>query len=418
MAITATRARGRELRAAHQAPRRRGTSTLPVLPFGFPYQHWWTLRLTTVSRDLYFSLSSSSSSSTLEQAYDIANLSYVELPEHYQVSNAHAASSACGEVVYALAAGRQLDAAFIEDASCEQHKVWIADNSTWAAAEQLVAYEQVRRFFRFGGVLYGVFAVQRLCSSLSSCPTLTRHAPSSPLPARAQLSEPEKQKDRDIIVVAIASYDQSAASTPAGIAGIASSADEIKQTATELGKSGKMQRRRHSAAGPGIRSPPSGARGGRVRHSLSHTSSASTPAERAQAQAVTLWTNAVSAALHAIANAVSVAVTVVVFLVVLVSVSHPRTPSLSCTHSHALPPPPPLPPSPSLPPSRAVALGLRLPIGGALKGAPPPSRTHAAHDGFSDEGGSSRGSEKQRIERPLAHPEQSLHGDCAPHRGG
>ena len=41
------------------------------------------------------------------------------------MSNAHAASSACGEVVKALAKGRRLDAAFVEDASCEQHKVWI-----------------------------------------------------------------------------------------------------------------------------------------------------------------------------------------------------------------------------------------------------------------------------------------------------
>ena len=132
-------------------------------------------------------------------------------------------------------------------------------------------------------------------------PTRTRTSP----PLRAQLSEPEKQKDRDIIVVAIASYDQSAASTPAGIAGIASSADEIKLTATELGKKSKMRGRRLSAPSGGIRlnSP----RVGKVRHSLSHASSVSTPAERAQAQAATLWSNAVSAALHAIVNAVSLA---------------------------------------------------------------------------------------------------------------
>ena len=78
-------------------------------------------------------------------AYDIANLSFVELPEHYQVSNAHAASSACGEVVKAIAKLIPLNDFFIEIASCEQHKVWIADNSAWAAAEQLVTYEQVRR---------------------------------------------------------------------------------------------------------------------------------------------------------------------------------------------------------------------------------------------------------------------------------
>ena len=137
---------------------------------------------------------------------------------------------------------------------------------------------------------------------------------SLPLLPHHQLSEPEKQKDRDIIVVAIDSYDKTAANTPAGIAGIADSASEIAEltgSSKSMSPLAAMKEARKEARkrvvstplSPRSRKPSSFAE---VRHSLPQRKmKRGSVASRAQASAQALWSNAVVASLNAISNAVS-----------------------------------------------------------------------------------------------------------------
>jgi hypothetical protein len=75
--------------------------------------------------------------------YDIANLTYAELPEHFKKSNQESAQCACNEVMNAVAAGRSLDAVFVEDASVVQHVNWMRVNGEWADPGLMVDYGEL-----------------------------------------------------------------------------------------------------------------------------------------------------------------------------------------------------------------------------------------------------------------------------------
>ena len=75
--------------------------------------------------------------------YDIANLTYAELPPHFKKSNQESAQCACNEVMNAVAAGRSLDAVFVEDASVVQHVNWMRVNGEWGDPDLMVDYEDL-----------------------------------------------------------------------------------------------------------------------------------------------------------------------------------------------------------------------------------------------------------------------------------
>ena len=94
--------------------------------------------------------------------YDIANLEYHELPEKFQTSNLMSARDACEAVMEAVQDNRILDYQFLEEASDEQHQQWMRENASWAPPDLMVPY--------------------------------------------LDLTEEEKQKDRDIVLEAVRLY--------------------------------------------------------------------------------------------------------------------------------------------------------------------------------------------------------------------
>ena len=76
--------------------------------------------------------------------YDIANLSFSELPEALQASNMSAAGAACTSVERALVKGMDLRSSeCIEWASRRQHENWIEENEAWADDALLVDYSEL-----------------------------------------------------------------------------------------------------------------------------------------------------------------------------------------------------------------------------------------------------------------------------------
>ncbi len=67
---------------------------------------------------------------------DIANTSFIELPEDWQGENRVAAGVAMNEVFSATESGRVLDDTFIEEASSTIHDKWLERNGEWAPEEQ------------------------------------------------------------------------------------------------------------------------------------------------------------------------------------------------------------------------------------------------------------------------------------------
>ena len=71
---------------------------------------------------------------------DIANTSYEDLPSDWQAENKASASVAITEVEAAIRDGRELDDAFIEEASSTLHDKWLERNGSWAPPEQNKPY--------------------------------------------------------------------------------------------------------------------------------------------------------------------------------------------------------------------------------------------------------------------------------------
>src|SRR3989344_724582 len=96
---------------------------------------------------------------------DIANSDYGELPEEWQAENKASAEAAISEIMTAVESGIPLDDNFIESASAAQHVTWLERNSSWVPEEHKLPYDQ--------------------------------------------LSEAEKQKDRDVVATAVAVFQAS-----------------------------------------------------------------------------------------------------------------------------------------------------------------------------------------------------------------
>ena len=75
--------------------------------------------------------------------YDIANLAFEDLPEHYQFENMQAATVACSDIFEQVINGGQFDEEFIHSASVSQHEAWIDRNAAWAPASQLVPFDEL-----------------------------------------------------------------------------------------------------------------------------------------------------------------------------------------------------------------------------------------------------------------------------------
>lgn len=101
--------------------------------------------------------------------YDIANLSFLELPIEFQRSNYDSAKCVCGSLGEAITRGSLLGDAFVEWASDELHEDWMVHNRSWADPSQMVTY--------------------------------------------AELSEDEKEKDRVIVRAAVKIYNANMAVT-------------------------------------------------------------------------------------------------------------------------------------------------------------------------------------------------------------
>ena len=102
--------------------------------------------------------------------YDIANLTFLELPKELQRSNFESAKNVCDSLDAAIRRGCELDGAFVEWASDELHENWIVHNKSWADESQLVPY--------------------------------------------IELSDEEKEKDRVIVLAALAVYEKNMAVQP------------------------------------------------------------------------------------------------------------------------------------------------------------------------------------------------------------
>jgi hypothetical protein len=102
--------------------------------------------------------------------YDIANLTFLELPKELQRSNFESAKNVCDSLDVAIRRGCELDEAFVEWASDELHENWIEHNKSWADESQLVAY--------------------------------------------IELSDEEKEKDRVIVLAALDVYEKNMAVQP------------------------------------------------------------------------------------------------------------------------------------------------------------------------------------------------------------
>ena len=97
---------------------------------------------------------------------DIANTPYQELPSEWQADNKASAEVATDAVLVAATNGRALDETFIEEVSATVHEKWLERNAKFATEEQKKPY--------------------------------------------AELSEEEKQKDREFVLGAIALYKERA----------------------------------------------------------------------------------------------------------------------------------------------------------------------------------------------------------------
>lgn len=98
---------------------------------------------------------------------DIANTSYEDLPSDWQAESKASAEVAVHEVEKAVDLGEKLGENFIERASNKVHEAWLERNGAWAPPEQKLPY--------------------------------------------AQLSEPEKEKDREYVRLAIKYWQEGVA---------------------------------------------------------------------------------------------------------------------------------------------------------------------------------------------------------------
>lgn len=96
---------------------------------------------------------------------DIASTVYEDLPADWQAENLAGAESAVRTLMAADMLGRNLDEAFVEEASAIQHDDWLERNGSWAPPEQAVPYAELSeadkakdRFF----VLETIKAFERL----------------------------------------------------------------------------------------------------------------------------------------------------------------------------------------------------------------------------------------------------------------
>lgn len=74
---------------------------------------------------------------------DIANTTYSDLPSDWQYENQASAQVTVDQIADAVAAGGELDAAFVETASSVLHDEWLKRNGAWAPAEQKLPYTEL-----------------------------------------------------------------------------------------------------------------------------------------------------------------------------------------------------------------------------------------------------------------------------------
>eukprot|EP00753_Platysulcus_tardus_P003640 PLAT12475.5.p1 GENE.PLAT12475.5~~PLAT12475.5.p1 ORF type:complete len:300 (+),score=114.23 PLAT12475.5:262-1161(+) len=78
-----------------------------------------------------------------KRTYDIAALSFQQLPERYQKENHAAAQVACDSIYAAVEQQVALDDDFLEQAAEEQHAAWLKRNGDWAPPHQAVPYAEL-----------------------------------------------------------------------------------------------------------------------------------------------------------------------------------------------------------------------------------------------------------------------------------
>jgi len=74
---------------------------------------------------------------------DIANTSFENLPNDWQVENRASAEVAVSLIYKAKINKKAIDSAFVEEASSVVHDKWLERNSSWAPAEQKVSYSEL-----------------------------------------------------------------------------------------------------------------------------------------------------------------------------------------------------------------------------------------------------------------------------------
>ena len=74
---------------------------------------------------------------------DIANISFAELPEDWKSKNRVAAEIAMNEIFKAVKNGRNLDKAFIEEASAVIHDQWLERNGERVLIEQKKSFKDL-----------------------------------------------------------------------------------------------------------------------------------------------------------------------------------------------------------------------------------------------------------------------------------
>lgn len=75
--------------------------------------------------------------------YDIANLSFPELPSKFQTENAEAADVACCFVLQSVWESGRWDPAQLEEGAKQEHDAWMARNGSWAPPHQMLPYDQL-----------------------------------------------------------------------------------------------------------------------------------------------------------------------------------------------------------------------------------------------------------------------------------
>lgn len=77
--------------------------------------------------------------------FDIANLSYKDLPDQFKTENKESARVTVNSIKKHLAAGGSLDDSFVEKASSELHDEWLKRNGSWATAEQKLPFQKLSK---------------------------------------------------------------------------------------------------------------------------------------------------------------------------------------------------------------------------------------------------------------------------------